>query len=113
MMMATAILMVIPTTKTNTVKGTMTPTTMAMATMISSMCLSSLERSPGRKHTDWWTVDITQLMAMATKVVITTVSRMVTTAIRITTEAMAIRAMAAVDAGVIPRMSPRPSVISP
>ena len=108
--MATAILMVIPITKTNTVKGTMTPMTMAMATTINSMCLPSLEQ---KGHTDWYTVDTIRLKAITTRLVTTTVSRMATTASRTTTEVMAIRATAAVDAGVIPRMSLRPSVISP
>lgn len=51
--MATAILMVIPITKTNTVKGTMTPMTMAMATTINSMCLPSLEQKDMLTGAQW------------------------------------------------------------
>ena len=53
MMMATAILMVIPITKTNTVKGTMTPMTMAMATTINSMCLPSPEQKDMLTGVQW------------------------------------------------------------
>lgn len=105
MTMATAILMLTPTTKTAMARVTMTPMIMGMATMTKGMLfhlLLGMERE--------LTCLAVVIMQMAT--VPMPVTTMATTTTIPTPTMMAIRAMAPLDVAVTPKMSPKPSVIS-